>query len=59
MWLRLGGGEVIKENEPRMWDDREYELVVHRHPTRAQRVSVGCRFGRRATYGKNGNAGPS
>ena len=34
----------IKENEPRMWDDRKYELVIQGRPTRARRVSllVGC-----------------
>ena len=23
---------VLKENQPRMWDDRQYELVVRGHP---------------------------
>ena len=32
---------VLKENQPRMWDDGKYELVVPGRPTRAQRVSVG------------------
>ena len=32
---------VLKENQPRMWDIREYELVVTGRPTRARRVSVG------------------
>ena len=32
---------VLKENQPRMWDDRKYELVIPGRPTRARRVSVG------------------
>ena len=32
---------VLKENQPRMWDVREYELVVPGHPTQDRRVSVG------------------
>ena len=33
---------VLKENQPRMWDDGKNELVVPGHPTRARRVSLGC-----------------
>ena len=32
---------VLKENQPRVWDDGKYELVIPGRPTRAQRVSVG------------------
>ena len=31
-------GEVLKENQPRMWDDRKYELVVRGRPTRARSI---------------------
>ena len=37
----LGRGQVLKENQPWMWDDGKYELVVPGRPTRALRVSVG------------------
>ena len=33
---------ILKETQPRMWDDGKYSLVVPGRPTRARRVSVGC-----------------
>ena len=40
--LSCWGDQVLKENQPRMWDVREYELVVvPGRPTRVRRVSVG------------------
>ena len=45
---------VLKENQPRMWDVREYELAVPGRPTRARRVSVG-RPGTASEYSRTSN----